>query len=169
MSLHYILDGYNILQQIPKLALRRLEDGREGLISLIENTRPQGNRNNPVTVVFDGKPGLFHVPKSSTVKIVFSEGESADDRIRQMVSAAAKKRQMVVVTDDRELQASVKILGGQILAVKGFLQKTRREEFLPASQVRAKNKTEDGKNISKTLEYKINDEFSKIWLKGKKT
>ena len=32
MSLHYILDGYNIINQIPASALKRLEDRRNELI-----------------------------------------------------------------------------------------------------------------------------------------
>ena len=168
MSLHYILDGYNILQQIPKLALRKLESGREGLVSLLEIYRPQGNKNNPVTIVFDGKVGLAYRPQSSTVKILFSENESADDRIRHIVSNLARKKQTIVVTDDRELQASIRILGAQVLAVKDFLAQTKRDEFMPPSQKIQKKKKEEEKHISKTLEYTINDEFSKIWLKHHK-
>lgn len=168
MSLHYIVDGYNVLQQIPKLALRRLREGREGLVRLIEIYRPQGNKNNFVTIVFDGQPGLFHQPNVSTVKVLFSEGESADDRIRKAVSDEAKKRQTIVVTDDRELQASIRILGAQISSVREFLQKTKKEEFTPSPSKGMKRKKDEEKNIPKTLEYKINDEFSRIWLKDRK-
>ena len=59
MSLHYILDGYNILKQIPAFNDLSLEDGRRGLMRWIETQRPQGSVNNTVTVVFDGESGFF--------------------------------------------------------------------------------------------------------------
>ena len=59
MSLHYLLDGYNILKQIPALNDLPLEDGRRGLLRWIETQRPQGSVNNTLTVVFDGNPDFF--------------------------------------------------------------------------------------------------------------
>ena len=65
MSLHYLLDGYNIIKQSPRLGPKRLEDGRAGLIAFIEMRQPQGSRNNMVTVVFDGQPGIIGERKFS--------------------------------------------------------------------------------------------------------
>ncbi len=59
MSLHYLLDGYNILKQIPAFRDLPLEDGRRGLLRWIDHSRPQGSVNNQVTVVFDGHPDHF--------------------------------------------------------------------------------------------------------------
>ena len=43
MSRHFLLDGYNVLQKIPELASKSLEDGRNGLVRLVDNSRPQGS------------------------------------------------------------------------------------------------------------------------------
>ena len=156
MSLNYLLDGYNIIHRLPVLAPKKLEDARDDLIRFIEIHRPQGSSNNPVTIVFDGQTGMGGPPKSASVKIIFSSGESADDYIKRAVSRSPQKKNTVVVTDDRDIQLSVRAQGAQVKSVDEFL--SRKEA--------AKNSaaTEDSKYISKTLEYKITAEFEQIWL-----
>ncbi len=56
MSIHYLLDGYNIIHQMPAaLDLTKLEDQRRHLIRFVEQHRPQGSANNRVTIIFDGE------------------------------------------------------------------------------------------------------------------
>jgi predicted RNA-binding protein with PIN domain len=107
-------------------------------------------------------------PQSPTVKIIFSGDESADDRIRHIVSKSERKKQTIIVTDDRELQDSIKMLGAQVLAVKDFLVQTKRAELMSSSQKIQKKEKEEEKYISKTVEYKINNELTNIWLKKNK-
>src|SRR3989338_7411471 len=111
MSLWYILDGYNIVKQVPALNLKKLRGGRESLVSLIEIYRPQGSMKNAVTIVFDGQEGISHQGKSSFVKVVFSQNESADEKIKNLIAACKRKKETIVVTDDRALQFSVRGLG----------------------------------------------------------
>ena len=106
MSLHYILDGYNILKQIPAFNDLSLEDGRRGLMRWIENARPAGSRNNTVTVVFDGNPDFWGAalpgaPQEAT-RVIFSNG-SADDKIKHMVEEDENRRSCVVVSDDKDI------------------------------------------------------------------
>lgn len=162
MSLHYLLDGYNIIHQIPSLVAKKLEGGREGLIRFIDNYRPQGSRKNSVTVVFDGQAGVISPQVQRSIKVVFSQDESADDKIRSIVAKSLQKKNIVVVSDDKELRFSVRALGAKVLNVKDFLMQTRSVLVLtPKGNV----KKEEEKNIPKTLEHKITDELKKIWLK----
>ena len=73
MSLHYLLDGYNVIHQMPDLNRPALEDQRRALVHFLETRRPQGSSRNRVTIVFDGnanvgssgyaaQPGLFFPP-----------------------------------------------------------------------------------------------------------
>ena len=55
MSVHYLLDGYNIIKQTPGLNQGSLEAQRNALLAWIEIGQPQGSLQNTVTVVFDGK------------------------------------------------------------------------------------------------------------------
>ena len=84
-------------------ASKSLEEGRQGLISFIERQRPQGSARNQVTVVFDGKPGMYGFPVVGEVSVVFTEYETADDLIKYKVEEARNKKEIVVVTDDKQL------------------------------------------------------------------
>lgn len=148
---------------LPFGALNKLEDQRQQLIQWIESRAPQGSARNTVTVVFDGRTDVWGPSVSSSVWVVFAQGQSADERIIQMVEEVAHKKSVVVVTDDRSLQYAVRALGAKVSGVQTFLEQ--------GASVRS-DRPESSKNISKTLEHKITSEFAQIWLekkKGKKT
>ncbi len=168
MALHFILDGYNIIKQIPPLANMKLDEGRETLIRFIETKNPQGSYRNQVTVVFDGQGGSGGYQQGAAVKVLFSWDESADDQIKRLVDNQENRKSLVVVTDDREIQYYVRALGAQVLSVADFWEKIKSPEM---KSRRPKSKTlhvEDKKDIPKTLEAKINAEFEKIWSKKSK-
>ena len=163
MSLHYLLDGYNIIHQMPRSSPQKLEEERGALIRFIEVYRPQGSFRNAVTIVFDGKPGMFPMPSSSSVKTIFTAGESADEKIKRIVAESRNQKNWVVVTDDRDIQYAVRAMGAEVCPVQDFLgripgKKKVRKGLNPKA-------VEENKDISKTLEFKITSEFEKIWLK----
>ena len=164
MSLHYILDAYNILHQIPPHARKEFEDEREHFVNLIKVHCPQGSKNNAVTIVFDGRSTAPLQEQSSMIKIIFSCEESADDKIRKLITETNRKKQTIVVTDDKELRFSIRALGASVLSVKDFLSKAKRPDRIFPRQNKQKDRRDEVKNISKTLEFKINKEFEKIWL-----
>lgn len=165
MSIRYLLDGYNIVHQLPASKQATLEEQRRGLIRLIEERSPQGSRNNQVTIVFDGNPEAFGGMDSQAAKVVFSQGESADDRIRALVAESANVKNIVVVTDDRELQYAVRALGARTRSVKAFLA------VRPAAQKKPKRSGSSAtvlkEYLPKTDEANITSEMGKIWLKRK--
>lgn len=182
MSLHYLLDGYNIIHQMPSSDAQRLEDRRHQLVRFIELRRPQGSSRNPVTIVFDGKAGHWSGPDASGVKVVFTEGEIADTRIVRMVSQAPNKKSVVVVTDDREVQYAARALGAQVSGVQEFLGRVLKSSAKmrggpPSTSLAKGGKKESGssqdrgsqeKYISQTLAHTITSEFEKIWLNPKR-
>ena len=103
MSLHYIIDGYNVIKQVRFLTGKRLRDGREGLVHFIERYRPQGSKRNEVTLVFDGKADVTSPDISKTVRVIFSRNDTADDRIKKMVEASSSPKRFVVVSDDKQI------------------------------------------------------------------
>src|SRR5437762_110274 len=121
MSLHYLLDGYNIIHQMPGELPGKLEDQRLKLIRYLEIHQPQGSSRNQITIVFDGKFGVFGSAESGTIKVVFSKDETADELIKSMVDAAANHKNIVVVSDDRSVQYAVRALGAQVKAVSEFM------------------------------------------------
>ena len=169
MSLHYLLDGYNIIKQAPELAQKKLEDGRNGLIRMIETHQPQGSLNNRVTIIFDGQPGMWGQVSGSTVNVIFTETESADDKIKSLVEDSRFKKNIVVVSDDKEIKFAVRPLGATVLSVKEFWAKFRPRSTsakFSSKMIKVRAKEEE-KSISKSLEYKITSELEKIWLDKK--
>jgi predicted RNA-binding protein with PIN domain len=165
VALHYLLDAYNIIHQMPSLDRYKLDEQRNGLVHFVEHLRPQGSLKNKVTIVFDGRWGLYRTESKGT-EIIFSLDESADDKIKQIVEDAKNPKNIIVVTNDRGIQTFVRKLGAQICSVQDFLSKGRRI----SKETKEKIDKNGGstKQISHTAEYKITSEFEKIWLKGKK-
>ena len=134
---------------------------------LVAVNRPQGSVKNTVTIVFDGKYGIIGTADDTHVKVIFSRGESADDTIKKIVSGAAHKKNIIVVTDDRDIQYAVRAMGAKIMSVEEFLTKSKAAgQPRPGAATAARGK-ETGKHISKTVEFKITSEFEKIWLRSK--
>ena len=118
-----------------------------------------------MTIVFDGQEGIAQQDFYKTVKVVFSSNETADEKIKRMVAESPRKKEIVLVTDDRGLRFSLRPFGVRVMAVKEFFSKIRQKE-----ETRAPGKTKvsspgDEKFISKAREHEITKEFEKIWLK----
>ena len=167
MSLHYILDGYNILHKLPFPESRNLEQQREILIRFLDERRLQGSANNSVTIVFDGQPCLSgrqaeHYGSGSmrgSIRIIFTDGESADEKIKKMVADERSKGHIVVVTDDRGIRLSVRASGAKVLSVQQFI------DLRPsAATSRAGSKRE---TMGQGVRDQIDEELKKIWLKKK--
>lgn len=168
MSLNYLLDGYNIIHHLPAPAPEKFEDDKERLVRLIETHRPHGSSRNTITVIFDGYPPGAGRIESAVVKIIFSQGESADDCIKKIVFKSALKKNIVVVTNDRDIKFSVRAQGCRVLSVEEFLSKivTRPagHSGKKTNTMRTAKQKHDDKYISQTLEHKITSEFENIWL-----
>ena len=144
---------------MPLPVQNKLEDQRGQLVQWIESCAPQGSSRNMVTIVFDGKLDVWGGEASSAVRVIFAQGESADEKIIRMVEEAAHKKNVVVVTDDRSLARSVRALGAKVSGVQTFLQQGASARI---------DRPESSKNISKVLEHKITSEFTGIWVEKKK-
>jgi predicted RNA-binding protein with PIN domain len=160
MPLHYIIDGYNILHH-PDLASanKKIQDPKAALIEFIKINRLTGSLKNKVTLVFDGYPDASG--KSSddaNIEVIFSRYESADERIKGMVENSSGRKNIIVVSDDREIIFCVKAAGASCLGVEEFTRPSLRPAHLQKTDTR---KAE----LSYGQIQKINQEFKKIWLK----
>jgi len=142
-----------------------LEDQRQQLVSFIEQNAPHGSSNNSVTIIFDGKQEVFGGMSSPAAKIIFSQGESADDKIRELVAMAGNAKNIVVVSDDRDIQYAVRALGAKSSSVQAFLKKGNTERGKGRTLKKAVTNRNE-KYITKCDESKINAEMGKIWLKS---
>ena len=166
MSLHFLLDGYNIIKQTPSLNHGTLEGQRLALIQWIKIHQPQGSLRNMTTIVFDGKSEFFGALKDSEVKVIFSQDRPADDVIKHLVQQNPKKR-WVVVSDDKDIRLYVRALGAAILGVREYLAKSQETKIKQEKQAAGIDK-HASKYISLTAQAIINQELEKIWIKPKK-
>lgn len=165
MSLFYIVDGYNVIRQTPALDKGCLRETRVRLFSFIENERPQGSLKNRLAVVFDGASDVFGCKENYSFEIVFSRGNSADERIVEMVSAFPNPKNIVVVTNDKELASAARRQGARIMSTSDFLgRKMRKKGVAATSTERASSEVKAELNIVERE--KITEELKKIWLKN---
>ncbi len=116
----YILDGYNIVKQVEQLENKELKVQRDWLIKILIEKKPQGSYKNKVLVIFDGKyevgVGKCFKFKNYNIEVYFTSLNSADDEIKKIVKNAKNKKEIVVVSDDKEF---VDLLVIMVLKVLG--------------------------------------------------
>ncbi len=169
MSLQYVIDGYNIINHpIFRSIHKAIKDDRKALLELIIHKRLCGSSKNRVIVVFDGYPKITGERiEDSDIDVIFSRKETADERIKGIVENSVNIKNIIVVSDDKEIQFFIRSTGARAMGVEEFIG-------LPFSDGRsAKSGGHLGKDkedlIKAELTYsqmhKINEELKKIWLK----
>ena len=126
MSIHLIVDGYNLIRQsksFQSLDRQSLELGRDALVeSLSEYKRLKSHK---ITVVFDGAQAPYLAPSRDRIKgirILFSRsGQTADGVIIGM--ARAEREKALVVSSDREVTRSSEAFGAATISAESFENK----------------------------------------------
>jgi hypothetical protein len=147
MSLHLIIDGYNLIRQSPWFSLldaRDLEEGREALLQTLAEYRRR--RSQPkITVVFDGwQGGAFQESRDlfQGVGIIYSRrGERADEVIKRLLKREGNRA--VVVSSDRELQDFAERVGATWVAAAEF-EMTYLRKVQPGQESEEENQTPRG-------------------------
>jgi predicted RNA-binding protein with PIN domain len=161
MSLHYVIDGYNVIRHASFVS-KVSSSPAAALINCIRNKRLCGSLKNKVTLVFDGYPTISNpYQPAGDCEVLFSQDQNADDRIRYLVEHIDNPKIVIVVTDDRSVQFHAKAAGASILGVEEFMN--AKEESAQRKREREDRKPE----ISSVDAEKINREFRKLWLNEK--
>lgn len=158
MALHYIVDGYNVIKKTPFLNHKKLKDARDALLDFIYKNRPQGSQVNQITVVFDGRDDVFNFKQKHDLPVLFTRSESADDLIKSMIDKAVNTKNIVVVSEDKDIKLYCRSRGARIFSVDDFLNKARK------NQNKSKVSDADSREISFLEKNKINEELIKLWL-----
>ena len=126
MSLHIIVDGYNVIRQSEQLRiidLRDMQEGRETLQDMLVEYRKR--KGHPITIVFDGTYALSSETQRQQfrgINILFSRhGETADTVIKRM--AAREKERALVVSSDRDIVTFVRSVGSATIGSRAFEEK----------------------------------------------
>jgi predicted RNA-binding protein with PIN domain len=123
MSIHIIIDGYNLIRQSPILSRLDQQDimlGRDALVDMLAAYRKI--KPHRITVVFDG----CHSPvfsqerdRKKGIALRFSRrGESADDLIKRM--AIKEREKALVVSSDLEVANSAAAHGAATISAPLF-------------------------------------------------
>ncbi len=158
MSLQYIIDGYNVIKHSQFNRIHKhSEDPAGDLLAFIRIRKPALNSQDKVLIVFDGYPKA-NSADGSNPRLIFSRKISADEKIKRIVEESADRKNLVVVSDDRELQIMVKACGARCMAVEEFIATKTRPQSLKSHETLKPE-------LSFTEIHKINQELRKIWLK----
>lgn len=152
MITKYILDGYNVIYKIPKLANikneKSLEQSRNALVLLILDFIHKRPKSEAV-IVFDGRAG--EILNSSTVyihgiKCYFTKkGVEADDYIGGMLSSIKDIKNIVVISEDGKVANKCKVYGAEI----------RHPSCLDQINANKTKSKDELKNLSSSVEREI--------------
>lgn len=160
MSLRFIIDGYNVIRHpsLPGDFPRRSNPPFAALARYIRSQKLCGSLKNNVMIVLDGfAPEGRYDLSAGAVEVIFSEDETADERIKRLVERSPQPRNLVVVSDDREIADFARLRGANPMKVEEFVNPRRN----------ACREREDSNKPGLTNEQVsfINDELRKRWLK----
>jgi len=137
MSIHIIIDGYNLIRQSTQLSELDLQDiqlGRETLVDMLAAYKKI--KAHRITVVFDGtRAPLLSLQrdrqKGKGITIVFSHaGESADTVIKQMARQEGEKA--LVVSSDLDIVRTVEARGAATISAAEFENKLTLSHYAGA-------------------------------------
>ena len=136
--MHWLIDGHNLIGQMPDLRLSDPND-EEKLLEYLRRYRARtGHR---LTVVFDAgqtfQPAQTKKQGGITVKFV-SYGQTADQIIRKRLRKVSNPQGMMVVTSDREIQQAARQAGVRVVTAQEFGQQL--------NQLSSGNKSEEDEN-----------------------
>lgn len=121
-----VIDGYNLIYAMPELS-RLVEDdlerARDGLVGKLAVYRAR--RNVRVTVVFDGRgAGALQTRPPGGIEVVFSRApQTADTKIKNMISLEKSPRSWTVVTSDNSIVRYARDYGAKTVASAEFAVK----------------------------------------------
>lgn len=150
MSLHYLVDGYNVLYALTDIPAGSWAQKREALLRKIADRQPHGK--NRITIIFDSREGLGDRTREEGMDIVYTAGETADDWIIKKVRQIPNPRVLVVVTDDQGLRRMVRGTGAKWVSTAEFWKSTEASPGKPDPSLEREDRDA------------INEEMRKKWL-----
>ena len=160
MSLQYIIDAYNLINHPAfKPAVKSDLNLTHCLADFIRSNRLSGSKNNNVILVFDGYPPQdAGIPREDNLLCMFSRTQEADELIKKIVEESTQPKNIIVVSDDKEVQIMSRFLKAQVCGVEEFIcgKKNKKPVFSGLDEIDCK--------LTYSKMQKINDELKKKWL-----
>ncbi|MBU1090439.1 MAG: NYN domain-containing protein [Candidatus Omnitrophica bacterium] len=158
MSLQYVIDGYNVIKH-PLLTRtnNKDKDSRLSFLEFIRRNKLTGSLKNKVIVVFDGYPDSRERDNRASIDVIYSRKISADEKIRKIIQGYSGQKNIIVVSDDKEIQFSVRPYGVRVMGVEEFINKKEKSRYREDNSLKPE--------LTHTLMHQINQELRQIWLK----
>ncbi len=160
MSLQYIIDAYNLINHHRFKAVKPAVNIQHCLVDFIKINKLTGSKNNRTILVFDGYPPAGHdIPEGEGLVCMFSRKLEADELIKKIVEESACPCNIIVVSDDRQVQLASRLLHARINGIEEFVCGKKNNKFNSAAGL----DPADFKLTYSAMQ-KINTELKKKWL-----
>lgn len=161
MSLQYIIDAYNVINNPQfKPGAKSTLNIQQALADFIRSNRLTGSKNNRVILVFDGyAPSNESIPEDGGLVCKFSQAVEADELIKKIVESSGEPKNIIVVSDDKEVRLMSRFLRAQVCGVEEFICGKKKSKLV----LEAGSESLDFKLTYSKMQ-KINAELKKKWL-----
>jgi uncharacterized protein len=165
MTIHIIVDGYNLIRNYPPLSRAEEADfseGRNFLLEWLSEYRRQSK--NPITVIFDGGKGGGQFEGRDVykgIKILYSRsGQTADEVIERI--AAKEGEKALIVTSDMALSFSCRSWKSATIRSEDFAhliqEKRRKPSDMDGKEEEPVDPPKKKKGVSRRLSKKAKKE-----------
>ena len=160
MSLQYIVDAYNLTNHPRFKLITRAVNIQHSLADFIRINKLTGSKNNKVILVFDGYPPQNQdLPENDGLTCMFSRKIEADELIKKIVEESGSVRNIIVISDDKQVQLASRLLHAQVCGVEEFICGKKDKRIARVEKVDA-----NGAELTYSAMQKINAELKKRWL-----
>jgi len=156
--MHYLIDGHNLIAQIPEISLEDPDDEAKLVIRL--RSWVAAGRNRHVTVIFDGglPGGMWHRISTRRIKVVFAPADSsADALLIKRVNGARDVAAYTLVSSDQAVLSTAKNRRMPYITSERFAESL--SEHRDSIEIPSDNQSEIGE-----LERSLSDEEIADWL-----
>ena len=147
MSIHIIIDGYNLIRQsntFYEFDHQDIQLGRDVLLDMLAEYK--NIKHHRITVVFDGtyaQSFMNRKNKTKGINVLFSRrGETADTVIKRM--ALQEKEKALVVSSDREIADFASLQGSATVSSHEFEKKMENAVYIDIKGVDPEDEEETG-------------------------
>ncbi len=161
--MQFIIDGYNVVRTVKRYIQSRfakIKDEKQLLLELIKKYPLIASKKHETIIVFDGYDDSKNLIRDFKIKVIFSQDESADEVIKNIIENSKKPEQIYIISDDREIKDFAKIIGANTISVKELLNSIYKSDLNFNS---SQNNNKDNKEINSKDANKINKELWEIW------
>jgi len=136
MSIHIVVDGYNLIRQSDRfrtLDRQDIQTGREALIDALAAYKKI--KRHKITVIFDGGNAPSLAPNKDRIKgidVRFSAQDETADTVIKRISTRDKEK-ILVVSSDREIVSYAESQGASGISSAFFEEKIRLASLLDST------------------------------------